>query len=192
MVHGDQEEVAREPDAGDAQPRGGDPSRRGRRPRSSSAAARSDTTDRPTTGRSPKAIPPGTDFLAQLCAEWEAEARQAQRGNCASCSSVPASSLERSGGALPEMMRPFKFFVGGPIGSGRQYVSWIHRLDWIEIVRWIVQTPASAVRSTRRRRTPSPTASSHGRSAGRCDAPASSRRQASPSSSRWASSPSRC
>ena len=39
------------------------------------------------------------------------------------------------------MMRPFKFFVGGPIGSGRQYVSWIHRLDWIEIVRWIVQTP---------------------------------------------------
>ena len=50
--------------------------------------------------------------------------------------------LERSGGALPEMMRPFKFFAGGPIGSGRQYVSWIHRLDWIEIVRWIVQTPA--------------------------------------------------
>ena len=49
--------------------------------------------------------------------------------------------LERSGGALPEMMRPFKFFAGGPIGSGRQYVSWIHRLDWIEIVRWIVQTP---------------------------------------------------
>ena len=49
--------------------------------------------------------------------------------------------LERSGGALPEMMRPFRFFVGGPIGSGRQYVSWIHRLDWIEIVRWIVQTP---------------------------------------------------
>ena len=38
------------------------------------------------------------------------------------------------------MMRPFRFFVGGPIGSGRQYVSWIHRLDWIEMVRWIVVT----------------------------------------------------
>jgi uncharacterized protein (TIGR01777 family) len=34
--------------------------------------------------------------------------------------------------------------VGGPFGSGRQYVSWIHRLDWIEMVRWIVQTPAMA------------------------------------------------
>ena len=39
-------------------------------------------------------------------------------------------------------MRPFRLFVGGPIGSGRQYISWIHRLDWIEIVRWIVSTPA--------------------------------------------------
>ncbi len=50
--------------------------------------------------------------------------------------------LERSGGALPEMMKPFRFFVGGPVGSGQQFLSWIHRLDWIEIVRWIVTTPA--------------------------------------------------
>jgi uncharacterized protein (TIGR01777 family) len=39
------------------------------------------------------------------------------------------------------MMTPFKMFVGGPLGSGRQYLSWIHRLDWVEMVRWIVQTP---------------------------------------------------
>src|SRR5258706_2556972 len=40
------------------------------------------------------------------------------------------------------MMRPFRFFAGGPMGSGRQYMPWVHRLDWIEMVRWIVDTPA--------------------------------------------------
>ena len=52
--------------------------------------------------------------------------------------------FERSGGALAKMMTPFRFFAGGPLGSGRQYMSWIHRLDWIEMVRWIVQTPEAS------------------------------------------------
>ena len=38
------------------------------------------------------------------------------------------------------MMTPFRFFAGGPMGSGRQYVPWIHRIDWIEMIRWIVDT----------------------------------------------------
>jgi uncharacterized protein len=85
--------------------------------------------------------PAGTDFLGRLCADWEQEARKAERPGTRVVLLRTGMVLERSGGALPEMMRPFRFFVGGPIGSGRQYVSWIHRLDWIEIVRWIVQTP---------------------------------------------------
>ena len=92
--------------------------------------------------RSPRRDPAGSDFLAQLCADWEQEARKAERPGTRVVLLRTGIVLERSGGALPEMMRPFRFFVGGPIGSGRQYVSWIHRLDWIEIVRWIVQTPA--------------------------------------------------
>lgn len=84
--------------------------------------------------------PPGADFLAQLCLEWEQQARRAE-GSTRVVLLRTGVVLERSGGALPELMKPFRFFVGGPLGSGRQYVSWIHRLDWVEIVRWIVQTP---------------------------------------------------
>jgi uncharacterized protein (TIGR01777 family) len=84
--------------------------------------------------------PPGNGFLAELCTAWEQEARKAERPGTRVALLRTGIVLERSGGALREMMRPFKFFVGGRIGSGRQYVSWIHRLDWVEIVRWIVQT----------------------------------------------------
>jgi uncharacterized protein (TIGR01777 family) len=52
--------------------------------------------------------------------------------------------LERDGGALPKMLPPFWFGAGGPIGSGRQYWPWIHRQDWIDLVRWVIQTPAAA------------------------------------------------
>ena len=94
--------------------------------------------DHPVTERDPA----GGSFLARLCVEWEQEARQAEAVGTRVVLVRTAIVLERSGGALPKLMRPFKFFVGGPMGSGSQYVSWIHRLDWVEMVRWIVQTPA--------------------------------------------------
>jgi uncharacterized protein len=84
----------------------------------------------------------GSDFLAELCKEWE---REASRAESAATRVVPIRSgivLEKSGGVLPRMMTPFRFFVGGPLGSGRQYLSWIHRMDWIEMVRWIIDTPS--------------------------------------------------
>jgi uncharacterized protein (TIGR01777 family) len=84
---------------------------------------------------------PGADFLAVLCKDWESEARRVTRAGTRLVLLRTGIVLERSGGALPRMIRPFRFFVGGPIGSGRQYVSWIHRLDWVEIVRWVVTTP---------------------------------------------------
>jgi uncharacterized protein (TIGR01777 family) len=85
--------------------------------------------------------PPGTDFLAKLCEDWEAEACRAEATGTRLVLLRTGIVLERSGGALPRMILPFRFFVGGPLGSGRQYFSWIHRLDWVEIVRWIIQTP---------------------------------------------------
>jgi uncharacterized protein len=85
--------------------------------------------------------PPGSDFLARLSEEWEAEGRKAERPGVRVVLLRTGIVLERSGGALPEMIKPFRFFVGGPLGSGRQYMSWIHRIDWVELVRWIIDTP---------------------------------------------------
>ena len=85
--------------------------------------------------------PAGSDFLAHLCEDWEREARAAARPDVRVVLLRTGIVFERSGGALVEMMRPFRFFAGGRIGSGRQYISWIHRLDWVEMVRWLVQTP---------------------------------------------------
>ena len=97
-----------------------------------------------------EASPAGTDFLAQLCQDWEAEARRAQSTTTRVVTIRTGLVLERAGGALAKMMMPYRFFAGGRMGSGRQYMSWIHRLDWIEMVRWIIDTPqiSGAVNAT--------------------------------------------
>ena len=93
--------------------------------------------DEPKTEDSPA----GDDFLAHVCEDWEGEALGAVSPATRVVVTRTGVVLERAGGALTQMMRPFQLFVGGPIGSGRQYISWIHRHDWIEMLRWIVQTP---------------------------------------------------
>ena len=85
---------------------------------------------------------PGEGFLAHVAQDWEAEAVKAESAGTRVVLLRTGVVLERAGGALPRMVRPFKFFVGGPVGSGCQYLSWIHRLDVIEMIRWIVETPA--------------------------------------------------
>jgi len=85
---------------------------------------------------------PGDDFLSHLAQDWEAEALKAEGTGTRVVLLRTGLVLEKTGGALPRMLRPFRFFVGGPIGNGRQYISWIHRLDVIELIRWIVETPA--------------------------------------------------
>ena len=85
--------------------------------------------------------PPGSDFLASVCAQWEAEAMRAADRVRVVCVRT-GLALERDGGALPQMLPPFKFGVGGPVGSGRQYWPWIHRDDWIALVRWAIDIPS--------------------------------------------------
>jgi uncharacterized protein (TIGR01777 family) len=87
-----------------------------------------------------EASAPGDDLLASVCRDWETEALRA-----AATSRVvllrTGLVLEKDGGALPPMALPFKLFAGGPVGSGRQYNSWIHRDDWIGLVAWALRTP---------------------------------------------------
>ena len=81
---------------------------------------------------------PGEDFLAMVCRAWEAEAvAAADVSRVVLLRSAPV--LERDGGVLPKIALPFRFFVGGPVGSGNQYWSWIHRDDWVAIVRWALE-----------------------------------------------------
>jgi uncharacterized protein len=87
---------------------------------------------------------PGSDFLARVCVEWEAEAARAAGARTRVVCIRTGLVLERDGGALPQMLPPFRFGMGGPVGSGRQYWPWIHRSDWIDLVRWAIRTDAAA------------------------------------------------
>jgi uncharacterized protein (TIGR01777 family) len=85
--------------------------------------------------------PQGRGFLADVTGAWEREALAASPTGARVAIIRTGLVIEKSGGALPRMMTPVRLFAGGPLGSGRQYVSWIHRADWLEMVRWIARTP---------------------------------------------------
>lgn len=86
--------------------------------------------------------PAGTDFLAQLCASWEQEARAVETPGIRCVLIRTGLVLGRTGGLLKKMAPPFKMFVGGPVGSGRQWMSWIHLDDWIGMVRLAIADDA--------------------------------------------------
>lgn len=69
------------------------------------------------------------DFLAEVCEAWESEAQKAQEFGVRVANPRIGIVLEKGGGALAKMLAPFEFFVGGPIGDGNQYMSWVHRTD---------------------------------------------------------------
>ncbi len=84
-----------------------------------------------------EAAPAGNDFLASLCVDWEREALAASSATRV-VTIRSGLAVDRMGGALPRMAKPFHFFMGGPVGSGRQYMSWIHRDDWVQMVYWAI------------------------------------------------------
>jgi uncharacterized protein len=75
--------------------------------------------------------PAGSDFLAQVCAAWEAESRAASELGLRVVQVRTGVVLDRAGGALAKMLPPFRLGLGGPVAGGRQYISWIHREDLV-------------------------------------------------------------
>ncbi|OLP17115.1 TIGR01777 family protein [Leptolyngbya sp. 'hensonii'] len=81
-----------------------------------------------------EASPAGEDFLAQVCQAWEGEALRVKESGVRLVIFRTGIVLGL-GGAVAKMIPPFKLFAGGPIGSGRQWFSWIHREDLVALIR---------------------------------------------------------
>lgn len=84
---------------------------------------------------------PGHDFAAMLCRRWEAEAFAAEALGVRTCVLRTGIVLGRDGGALARMLPPYRLGAGGPMGDGRQWMSWIHRDDLVGMIIWMLENP---------------------------------------------------
>ena len=83
--------------------------------------------------------PPGHDFLADVCVEWEDSTAEAESLGVRRALLRTGIVLSGKGGALPKMALPFKLMAGGPLGSGRQWVPWIHIEDEVGAIRFLLE-----------------------------------------------------
>jgi len=78
--------------------------------------------------------PPGRDFIADLCGDWEAQAHQAEASGARVFIPRLGIVLGPEGGTLRQIITPYQFYAGGPIGAGRQFMPWIHLHDLVELL----------------------------------------------------------
>ncbi len=86
------------------------------------------------TAKFDETSPPGADFLAEVCTAWETAAQAVTASGTRLVILRMGIVLGENGGALGKMLAPFSAFVGGPIGSGKQWFSWIHRDDVVNLI----------------------------------------------------------
>ncbi|MFA6570553.1 MAG: TIGR01777 family oxidoreductase [Bacteroidota bacterium] len=85
-------------------------------------------------------VPVGTTFLSDLCLKWENATKPAE-SHTRLVFSRTGVVLSETGGALEKMLTPYMFFIGGPLGSGQQWMPWIHISDLIAMFIWVVENP---------------------------------------------------
>lgn len=83
--------------------------------------------------------PPGTGFLADVTAEWEASTAEAEALGVRRVLLRTGVVLAREGGVLPRMSLPFRLLAGAPLGSGRQWLPWIHMADEVGAIRFLLE-----------------------------------------------------
>jgi uncharacterized protein len=82
----------------------------------------------------------GSGFLAEVCREWEAANQPASDAGIRTAQIRTGVVLSADGGAVQKMLPPFRVGVGGNLGSGRQWMSWIHMQDWVGALHHILKT----------------------------------------------------
>ncbi len=85
----------------------------------------------------------GGDFLATLCQQWEASSQAVEDMGVRRVIIRTGVVFDMKGGALPRMVLPFRLFAGGPVGSGRQWLSWIHYRDAVNAIRFLLDNESA-------------------------------------------------
>ena len=99
---------------------------------------------------------PGAGFLPEVCKEWESATAPAGNAGIRTVNLRTGLVLSRAGGSLKAMLLPFRFGLGGKIGSGRQWWSWIHIADWVAAAHHILENPLAGSETIGERRECSP------------------------------------
>lgn len=86
--------------------------------------------------------PSSSDFLAEVCREWETATQPATNAGIRTVNTRFGVILSRDGGALPKMLPPFRMGVGGRIGNGRQWMSWVHVADVVGAIEHALDNPS--------------------------------------------------
>ncbi len=88
--------------------------------------------------------PPGKDFLARLAVEWENCTAETESQGVRRAIIRTGVVVSREGGAFPRMLLPFRLFVGGLMGSGKQWFPWIHIADEVAAIRFLLENQSAS------------------------------------------------
>ncbi|MFC2102831.1 TIGR01777 family oxidoreductase [Bacteroidota bacterium] len=84
---------------------------------------------------------PGNDFLSTVCSDWESEAKKVQVYNTRFIALRIGLVLSQDGGVLKNSLLPFRLFIGGKLGNGKQFFPWIHIDDLVGIIHYVIENP---------------------------------------------------